>query len=192
MSTDGESILKLVQQMRQLCQQTALLLRTADEQMKKKGWISNNTALAEKSGNILSPENWIPIMAFQYYTNDKHPNRLVYVSVLLDNHWTEKYTIKEPLITAGFFDYGKEEAGENWEYTYFRYFGYLSKTHDLKPDGQHFHFDTKMIPASLIGKFKNTFETGAVFALPLTSIANASEVESKITNVLLDILDKQN
>jgi hypothetical protein len=191
LNTDGENILKLVQQVRQLCQQTALLLRTADEQMKKKCWISNNTAFAEKSGSILYPEYWIPIMAFQYYSNDKHLNRLVYVSVLLDNDWTEKFTIKEPLITAGFFDYGTEEFNGNWDYKYFRYFGHLSRTHDLKPDGQHFHFDRKMVPISLIGKFKNTFETGVVFALPLTSITNASEVESKITNILLDLLDKQ-
>lgn len=185
MSNDGENILKLVKQMRQLCEQISLLLRTSDEQMTKADWNSEtNTAIADSSSSLLNPAYWIPIVVFRFYKHKDYPNRLAYVSVLLDDHWDREYTIKEPLVTAGFFDYGRANVSDDWEYRYARFYGKLLKDRGLKADGQPFHFEKMMLPSDKQGNF----EGGEVFALPLVSITNANDVESRITNKLLNLL----
>ena len=184
MSNDGENVLKLVRQMRRLCEQVAMLLRTADEQMAKADWSTeSNYALSELSYSILNPTQWIPINAFRFYRHKDYPNRLAYVSALLDDHWDRGYTIKEPLMTAGFLDYGQAKISddENW---YARYYGHLSKDHDLRADGQPFSFDKTMLPPDLQGKY----ESGKVFAVPLVSITNSDDVKSQITSKLLNLL----
>ncbi len=187
MNNDGENILKMFKQIRQIFEQVSLLLRTVDEQMIKADWKSmGNYALSDLSYSILEPASWIPIMVYRYYKHKEFPNRLAYVSVLLDNHWYRKYTIKEPLLTAGFLDYGRDEVV--WENHYARYYGYLSEIHDLKADGQFFQFDNTMLPSDVQGKFKN----GKIFALPLISITNAKDVESKVTIKLLNLLRNGN
>jgi hypothetical protein len=76
-SNEGENILKLVRQMRQLCEQISLLLRTVDEQMTKADWNSEtNTAIADSSSSILNPAYWIPIVIFRFYRHKDCPNRL--------------------------------------------------------------------------------------------------------------------
>jgi hypothetical protein len=183
-SNDGQNILKLVKQMRKLCEQVAMLLRTVDEQMSKAGWnTESNYALSELSYSILNPTQWIPINAFQFYRHKDYSNRLAYVSALLDDHWDREYTTAEPLVTAGFLDYGQVKISddENW---YARYYGHLSKDHNLKADGQPFHFDKAMLPPNLQGKFEN----GKVFAVPLVPITNADDVRSQITSKLLNLL----
>jgi hypothetical protein len=188
MSNNGENILKSVKQMRQLCEQISLLLRTADEQMTKADWSSEgNTAIADSSSSILNPTYWIPIAVFRFYRHKNHTNRLAYVSVLLDDHWERKYTIEEPLITAGFFDYGTAKVSDDYEYWYARCYGYLSKDRNLKADGQPFRFDKMMLSLD----HRGDFEGGEVFAVPLVSIANANDVESQITNKLLNLINKR-
>lgn len=189
MSDDGKNVLKLVKQMRELCQQVSLLLRTADEQMMKADWNSvGNNALEGVSYSILNPSEWIPIMAFRFYKNKDHPHRLAYVSVLLDDHWDRKYTITEPLVTAGFFDHGNGElSDDDWDYWYSRVYGYLSKDHDLKADGQPFEFNRTMLSTDKQGKI----ERGKVFALPLISIKNAEDVDSQVTTRLVTLLREQ-
>jgi hypothetical protein len=185
MSKDRGAILRLFKQMRQVCEQVSLLLRTADEQMIEADWKSEgSTAIAELSYSISNPAEWIPIFVFRFYKHKESPNRLAYVSVLLNDHWYGEYTIKEPFVTAGFFDYGKDEVKNNWEYWYARCYGYLSEARNLKADGQPLQFDNTMLPTDVQGKFKS----GMVFALPLASIANAEDVESQVTDKLLNLL----
>lgn len=185
MSNDGANVLKLVKQVRQLCEQISLLLLTADKQMTKTGWnTTSNYALADFSYSIHYPSWWIPIFAFRYYKHRDYSNRLAYVSVLLDDHPDGEYTIKEPLVAAGFFDYGKTEA-DSWENWYARYYGHLSRKYNLQSDGQPFHFDAKMVPPNVLGKFQN----GQVFAVPLVSITDEKDVKLQITDKLLKILE---
>lgn len=196
MSNDGENILKHIKQTRQLCEQISLLLRTADELMTKANWNSEgNTAISASSASILSPEQWIPIAVFRFYKRKEYRGLLAFISVLLDDHWERKYTIKEPLLTAGFFDYGKAEVKDNdWDYPFARCYGYLSKEHSLKADGEPFPFEKKMLPLDRQGKFSGIvpiFDGGEVFAVPLVSVKNASDVESQITHKLLGRLEKQ-
>ena len=185
MSSDGENILKLFRQARQVCEQVSLLLRTADEQMLKEGWKSEgNNAISDISYSLLNPSQWIPIVAFRFYKHKNYSNRLSYISVLMCDHFDRRYTIEEPFVTAGFFDYGIAEVKDDWEYWYARYYGYLSKDHSLRADGKTFRFDKKMLSTDVQGKF----EKGIIFALPLTSILNARDVGLQVTDRLLGLL----
>ena len=190
MSDDGKNILRLVKQMRELCQQVSLLLRTADEQMTKAEWDSEgNNAVAGISYSIMNPAEWIPIMIFRFYKNKDYPRRLAFVSVLLDDHWERKYTIKEPLVSAGFFDHADGElSDDDWDYWYSRVFGYLSKDHNLKADGQPFQFNRTMLSADKQGKIKS----GTVFALPLVLLTNADDVGSQVTVRLISLRKGEN
>lgn len=153
--------------------------------MAKADWKSEgNNSISDISYSLLNPSQWIPIIAFRFYKHKNYPGILSYVSVLLCDHLDRKYTIKEPLVTAGFFDYGTAEVKDNWEYWYARYFGYLSKDHNLNADGQSFRFDKGMLSVDIQGKFEN----GMLFALPLVSIVNAKDIETQVVDRLLNLL----
>lgn len=185
MSNNGEAISKLFNQIRQVCEQVSLLLRTADMQMAKAGWKSEgNTAITEMSYNISNPESWIPIVAFRFYKHKDYANRLAFVSVLLDNHWDRRYTIKEPFVTAGFLDFGETEASLQGDYWYSRYFGYMLQDYKVKPDGQPFSFENEKLENDIKGRFKS----GKVFGVPLVSIKNPNDIETQIVNKLLNLL----
>jgi len=185
MSNDGPNILQLFQQTRKICEDVALLLRTQEEQMSSKGWETDrSTAVCDSSSSIHNPWGWIPINAFRFYVNDKHPNVLAFISVLLDDHWDNLYSIKEPIITAGFFDYGNKKW-DTFDYSFSRVYGYLFKKHNWEPNGELFSFDRSMLSSNHRGDFIN----GKVFALPLVSIKNEKQIETKITDKLLRFVD---
>jgi len=184
MSGNGELILKLFNQVRQVCEQVALLLQTADDLMSKSNWKSEtNTALHNLSWSILNPAQWIPTVVFRFYKHKDYPKRLAFVSVLLDNDWEKYYTIKEPYVTAGFFDFGEAEANLQGDYWYSQYFGYMLHDPKLKPDGQPFSFGNEKLEKD-VGRFRS----GTVFGVPLVSLTNPSDVESKITSKLLNLI----
>lgn len=79
------------------------------------------------SKDLLEPKKWIPNYIFRFYTNNDHKNILAYVSILLDDdiYGDYRYKIMEPLITAGFFDYGVgNNVDDDWEYWYAKWYGY--------------------------------------------------------------------
>ncbi|MHA1941414.1 MAG: hypothetical protein ACW97P_06780 [Candidatus Hodarchaeales archaeon] len=188
MSNDGQNILELFQQARRICEQVALLLRSQEAQMEKKAWKTDrSTGVSDLSYSIKYPTWWIPIVVFRLYKNENYPNKLAFASVLLDNHWDNEYSLTEPLVTAGFFDYGNEEVNGDWQYSFARIYGYLYKNQNWEANGEPFSFDRAMLSSSHKGNFKN----GKVFALPLVSIKNDKEIKSKITNKLLTLVEKK-
>lgn len=185
MSEDGKNILQLFQQTRKICEDISLLLLTQEEQMADKNWETDRTfAISDSSSSINNPWGWIPINAFRFYISDTHPNTLAFISVLFDDHWDKLYSLEEPLVTVGFFNYGKEKV-ENFEYSFSRIFGYLFKKNNWEPNGDVFFFDRKMLPST----HKGDFVSGKVFALSLVSIKNQNDVKTKITAKLLNIID---
>jgi len=189
MSSDGEIVLKLLGQVRQVCEQVGFLLQTADAQMLKAGFKSEgNTAIDGISYAIINPRQWIPTTAFRFYKHKDYPKRLAFISVLLDNREDIQYTINEPLVTAGFLDFGEVDASLQNEsgysdYWYSRYFGYLMKDHLAKPDGKPFSFEN----AQLDNEIKGRFKIGTVFAIPLVSVASAEGVKSEVVTKLTSL-----
>jgi hypothetical protein len=189
MSDDGENILSIFRQARQVCEQVSLLLRTADEQMKKADWKNDNsTALSDLSYSINNPRQWIPTAVYSFYCNQKYPHYLACVSIMLSDQSDERYKIKEPIVTALIFDYGMAGEKFDWHYDYWyaRYFGYLSKIKHLESNGQLIEFDNKKLEPDLSVRF----EKGTMFAIPLVSLRNAQDVKSQITDKLLNLLIK--
>ena len=188
MNNDGANIVELFQQTRKICEQIGLLLITQEAQMNEKNWKTDrSTAVSDMSYSINNPSMWIPIVAFRFYQNEKCPNMLAFVSILLDNHWYDEYSITEPLITAGFFDYGEEKVNGDWEYRFARIYGYLSKEYNVTPDSEPFSFNRSMLDSRYNWRFQN----GKVFALPLVSIENDKDIKSKITNKLLKLVGEK-
>ena len=185
MSAEGQNILNLFRQTRQVCEQVSLLLQTADEQMKKADWKPDKSlAVSDMSYSVLSPTQWIPIAAFRYYFNQKYRNLIACVSVLLCDHFDEKYTLKEPVVTGLCFDYGKGHEETIYEYWYARYFGYLSNNKPLELNGEPFEFDNRNVDQD----HKGNFEKGVLFALPLISLKNGQDVKLRVTDRLLGLL----
>jgi hypothetical protein len=188
MSEDGKNILKLVKQIKNLCEQTSLLLRTADERMEKEGWESyKNTAIAWSSGSVQNPKQWFPDTLFRFYTNNSYENILLVVSIFLDDDFFGEYKeeITEPLITAGCFDFGRDnkvsDAGDYWIYHYAKLYGYLKNRKDQgeiheSPPGWKEEW----------GKGWRS-ESYKCFGLPLTSITNAQDINDKIVEPLLKL-----
>lgn len=189
-SNDGEVVLKLFSQIRDIFEQVSLLLQTVDEQMLKADFKSEgNTAIENISFGIANPQWWIPTVAFRFYRHKDYPERLAFVSVLLDSPPDKFYVIKEPCITAGFLDFGeihaslKDEKGYS-DYWYSRYFGYLLKDPQVKLDGKPLAFENAALENDIKGRFKG----GKVFGVPLVLITNASEVKSQIVTKLISLI----
>jgi hypothetical protein len=191
MSNTENPFLKLFAQVKQIFKQTSLLLLTADEQMKKANWKSESKYATEGySYSIDNPAQWLTSVAFRFYKHRNYPHHLVYISVLFDGDHEGYYTIQEPYVTAGILDFGNAEAslkGDYADYWYSRYFGYLLKDDKAKPDGKVYDFENEKLDKD-IGRFKSA----KVFGVPLVSISNATDVESQITNKLLNLLKKPN
>jgi hypothetical protein len=188
MSADGPNIIRAFRQVRQVCEQVSLLLQTADEQMKKAEWKTrNSTALSETTTSILNPRQWIPCSVFRFYFNQKKQNLIACISVLLTDHFEDRYALNEPVVAAMYFDYGKGRKVENdWEYWYARYFGYLSQSRHFEPNGEAVEFDNKKLEADL----QVNFEIGVLFAIPLVSLKNGQDIKLQVTDKLLSLLNK--
>jgi hypothetical protein len=196
---EAKNIVDMFRQVRKFCSEISRLLETVDDEMAKNGWKTDNVAIADLSKSIKTPEQWIPIMAFRFYTRETagDKNKLVYVSVLFDDHYNGKYLLEKAVLTAGFFDYGLEEPA-NWDYRYFRFFGYVSgsskyliRPRKIEANGEIFSFNRDDLHVDLFGNCvgKKVFEKGEVFALPLTTIKNPEDLKGKITAKLLARLD---
>lgn len=188
MSAEGQNIINLFRQARQVCEHVSLLLQTTDEQMKKAGWkTTNSTSLSDFSYSLFNSRQWIPFVVFRFYFNQKCQNLVGCISVLLTDHFEERYAIKEPIVTAIRFDYQKGTKVEvEYEYWYARYFGYLSQKRQLEANGEVIEFDNRKLEEDL----QVNFEKGVMFAVPLVSLKNAQDIRSQVTDKLLSLLSK--
>jgi len=186
MSEEGKNILNLFKQVRAFCVQVSNLLLTVDEQMGAEGLESyNNTAIAYSSASIMNPKQWVPDSFFRFYNLKEHKNVLVFVSILADDDVSQQYKLKlnEPLITAGFFDYGKgKEVGDNFDYWYSSWLGYIA---NYIEDGKIYESKSSWKEDE---KEDYPFESWKCFGLPLISINKAQDVSSKITKPLVNLL----
>lgn len=186
MSADGTNILKAVKQLRAILVDTGLLLKTIDGKMEKAGWPLLTPYVTEFSYSVNNPEKWFPSELFRFYKSEKSKSILPFVSVILDDDREGEYTISEPLVTAGYFDYGKNEVGNNWHYWYAKWHRYQENPQN---DGQIIRLEPSM-------RWKEDweenypFEASACFGWPLTSITNEKDVETKIVFPLLNLLNR--
>ena len=189
MTEDGEKILKFIKEIRRFSNDIALLLLTVDECMKNEGWIiatKTKLAYSDSSYSLDDADKWYPHYLFRFYRNQNYPSLLAFVSIILDDDYYKEFDeyLTEPIISAGFYDYGEseiEEPSKNWWYWYAQIFGYYSKLEEngiiycTKDDWDYDFCD---------------FQYFKCFGLPMTSISDGSKIESLIVNRLISLIPK--
>jgi len=191
MSEKGTDILEFIRELRKLCTNISSLLGTTDNLLKQDGWEPiDSKVLTETSSAYHSPQKWFPSEFFRFYKNERYKHLLTFVCIILD--YIPEYTnytnfnLTEPIISAGWFDYGKDnEVGDNYKPKpwYARYHGWMT---DRKDDGTLFHSSKDKQP------FPVPWNTVTTFGWPLINITNTEELKSKITDPLLNHIKKAN
>ena len=169
MKEESMNISNLITQIRTLCKETAALLKTADSLVEKNGWstITGSYTTSGNSSSLDDPIGWVPELLYRYYTNtEEYPNKLLYVAVILDNRYDNpayptggKDKLEEPILTAGYFDYGDEKIVNNsvWKDVYCKgYFFSDGLSYDgsivtLKPENMKC-FSDKTTDGSLVNR----------------------------------------
>ncbi len=185
MNDDGKNISGMVAQMRKLCAQIALLLRTANDMMKEKGWECVSNATADASYSLSKPRWWIPQYFCQYWTNKDNSGKLSFVSIILDNRDNESsIQIKEPLLMAGWFDYGPGSEVGDWKSEYCTYHVYMP---GRKDDGTPLFAD----PKKAWPEEKYPFIRISTFGVPLITVTDTESLKSRIIDPLLKGLEEK-
>lgn len=184
MSDDGANIVFMMAQLKRLFEQTAALLRTADAYMKDNGWaVRGNQCVSVSTVPDRAPY-WFPETAFRLYTNQQRLNLLPFVEVLFDDR-KNRGRIKEPLVSAGWHDFGKgkqvPEKPALWSVT---------KWHRRMParvdDGTFVSVDPRQL------KQNYPMELTTTMAVPLVEITSVSDLKQRILDpLLLKLGDRQ-
>lgn len=195
MNEDGKKILTLMNQIRTLCMDISNLLETVDSLVAKDGWstITGKNVAYDNSDAIDKPIRWFPELFYRYYTKEEYLNKLLYVAVILDNRTdSQVYTpegkdkFEEPILTAGYFDYGDEKIVNNsvWKDVYCKgYFFSDGLSYDgsivtLKPENMKC-FSDKTTDGSLVNRKLKSL------ALPLIDIKDTAKIEKSVIQPLL-------
>ena len=195
MTEDGEKMIAMMRRLRELSGQCSLLLKEVDKQMdahergpKKKvpsePW--------EPTPTIAPPAKWFPETLARFYTHgnpdgvqDRQGSVLAYVSILLNDERHGHYKLTEPLLTAGYFDYGPKEIDDEWEYNdYAEWYGHY---HGRERDGS-------VVESSEGWKAKGdreyTCESWKCLGLPLVTVTNSKDVEEFVNRLVRMLTDR--
>lgn len=182
MSDDGKNIIATFQQLRRFCEQISLLLGSVDALMASEGWkpTGNSPVMVGVSYSLQLPRYWIAQDFFRFYKHEKHRNILAFVSVLADDA-TDEGSLKEPILTAGWFDYGEgTEVGDQWEYEWRRWHLRMPERTD---DGKLLSADSEIWPKESL-PFRRVSTSG----MPLTSIVDVEGLKGNIIEPLLQAI----
>lgn len=178
MSEDGKNLMAVLQSLRRFCEQVSLLLGTADGLIGEEGWKSETSTLFAGTSYILSwPRFWIPQYFVRFYKRDDLRHIMAFVAVLLDDA-ENKTNLEEPLLTAGWFDYGHgKEVKKQWDYHYARWH---LKMPGRRDDGELQSEDSTTWPNESL-----PFVRVATLGLPLTSVVDTESLKNKVINPLI-------
>ena len=188
MGEEGKSILLLVKEIRKLCENIASLLGTTDQLVDAVGWVNATSSSSVTSGNstsLNSPQYWFPETFYRFYKNKRYPNILLYVAIVLDNREnhdsypaTGQKEFAEPILTAGYCNYGENSVGNEWEVWHCK--GHFFYTEDPSYDGQIYTTSRQESWHTSWGSLVSLHS----LALPLVAVANATELKEKVVDPL--------
>ena len=193
---------------RTLCMSICALLQTADSLVMdaSQSTITGNNITTGNSKDINEPKGLVPEFFYRFYTNKQsHPHILLYVAVILDNRYDnpaytpkDKENFEEPILTAGYFDYGNEEVVEQhvWREDYLKaHFFSEEKKYDGKicnVEPEKMICFAKQIKSKTLGK-KELFALPLKLkslALPLININDTKNLKEKVIDPLRDDINK--
>lgn len=179
MSEDGKNIIGMLQQLSKLYEQIALLLKTSDSLMKVKGWtLAGTNVFGGLSYTAANPQGWIPRSFFSLYENEKSPHVSAFISVVLGKR-EKNLNDQEPLLTAGWFDYGLgKQMGNRFNYDWPHWHLNMPQRND---EGRLTSADAR----TFWPKDKAPFSRVSTLGVPLTSISSSEELKNKLIEPLL-------
>ena len=187
MSQETQNVKKAIDDLREVTEQIALLLRTADGFMEDHGWEVRRGNCISGSTGIGSSFEWIPGYFLRTYSNAAFPQVTAYVCVVLSAPYDDDgQFIKQPLITACWCYWGavKKPSTEllaGWAPAHIWANG-------RKDDGSIVYTDVrKQWPKD----FKNGVTEFYSLALPLDQITSESDLKSKIVEPFTQAVEKQ-
>lgn len=183
MSDDGLELYGVIKQVRSFFEEIARLLSTADSHMTEVGWksLTGNSATAELSYSLNTPRQWMPHYLGRFYQHPDRPDLLPFVSILIGVLYDNEDLLKEPLISAGFFDFGNGKKVAEWGIRYSNWHLYIPNRQD---DGTVCTVD----PRIAWPEEKCVAQQLSSFALPLLSISDSNSLREKVTGPLCKLL----
>jgi hypothetical protein len=182
-SNDGENVITTLQQTRRFLGEVAKLLQTADAAMENGSWSTCESKAVRPSTTINTADEWLPEFAFRYYENEEQKHLLPFIAVLFD-YEDEEIKLKrlqEPLLTAGWYDYGAGGEVDDcpWHYAVVHVYN-----REWEADGKWRQSDPRTI-------FPKSWPRGTAvrcrsLALPLMSFASAEDLTQRVVKPLLE------
>lgn len=183
MNDTGKNVVAAVAQLRKLNREIGRLLEHADEQMAGQGWEARGNQCVSGSRSLEAPQEWLPVVIFRLYYVAKQKNLLGFVSVIIDDH-DAKGRIVEPLISAGWCDYGtgkEANPGLLWRWADC----HVEQTRRVDDGTVLIEEDKKWLEPERF----DVVRYGSL-ALPLVAITTAEELKNRIIKPLLAGIDK--
>jgi hypothetical protein len=131
------TILGAIHYVREVHEQAALLLRSADAIMRERNFAmwSGNMCIWESGQTHVEPFKWMPSEVVRYYTSTRYKRALCFVSIFFwDRHGEYDPPLSECLLTAGTALFNTKDWGDtDWERGWWgRWHGYV---HQRRDDG---------------------------------------------------------
>ena len=183
MSNDGENVVATLQQTRRFFGEVAKLLQTADAAMENGSWNTDGSQAVTVSTPVHKAYEWLPEFAFRYYLNEEQKHLLPFIAVLLDYEDEEikLRRLREPLLTAGWYDYGAGGKFEDYSFYDAVIHVYIR---EWEADGKWHQSDPRTIfPKSWTRPIAMRCRS---LALPLMSFASAEDLTQRVVEPLLE------
>ena len=179
MSENGQRAMKVILQMKRLYEEMSLLLRTADKCMEKSGWKSLSNYAMSWSYHIEWPTWWLPQDIYRFYKKDDAKHVLAFVSAALFDRGSDD-KLSEPLLCAGWFDYGAEFEGvfDTGSPNLVRWAHWHVSQEVREDDGNIRKARTEMTADD---KFQSAWTMG----LPLTEISTTDELLKRVVDPIV-------
>jgi hypothetical protein len=183
MSNDGENVIATLQQTRRFLGEVAKLLQTADAAMENGSWSTYDSKAVRPSTTINTADEWLPEFAFRYYQNEDQKHLLPFIAVLFDYEDEEikLKRLREPLLTAGWYDYGTGGTFEDYSFWDAVIHVYVR---EWEADGKWHQSDPRTIFPKSWGI--RTAVRCRSLALPLMSFASAEDLTQRVVKPLLE------
>lgn len=162
----------------------SLLLKTTDARISESGWtiFIENRVYGEGSAVVDSAYKWMPRMFSRVYYNEKTPNLLAFISVIIDDD-NRSSTLETPLISTGVINYGSGNKAKNYHWRHLR--AAIWSDEKLGKFGEPIRIESSQMPI-------NNFNAESIISLhhPLERITGRDSLDELIHSPLIRMIQE--
>jgi hypothetical protein len=186
MDETGKNIVFMMEQVKKLYGQVALLLESAETLMEERGWQSRGSQSLSISTALYNSKQWAPRVAFRFYQSEGAKHLLPFTSVILfDRDGDVAGGLTEPLVCAGWCDYGVGAVASD---VWFDWAYHHAKVPNRRDDGTLQSVDPQVAwPAK--GMQNRRFNS---LGVPLMQIRGVEDLRARIVEPLLAGIARSN